>query len=103
MVTALPSTRGLLLPSVGGDLVGSPRELRRRLKRICGDAKRQMSRGQDTEDGAADLPSATYAHRRTRHVERVDEDERRLEGAIRAVEMDVDGLFTGGAEGQELP
>ena len=52
------------------------------------------SGGQDPDHRAADLTSALHAHRRAEHVERIDEDERRLEGAVRAVEMDLDRLVT---------
>jgi hypothetical protein len=60
------------------------------------------SGGQDPDHRAADLTSALHAHRRAEHVERIDEDERRLESAVRAVEMDLDRLVTESAEGQEL-
>src|SRR5262249_16953611 len=95
----------LLLPAVGGDLVGPPRELYLRPgePEVRGRRCEALTGGsQHADDRAADLTSTMDAYRRAQRVERVDDDERRLEGAIRAVEIDIDGIIADGAERQYL-
>lgn len=55
----------------------------------------------DTDRGTTDTTSAMRAHRRVEQIEGVDQDEGCLECAIRAVEMKLDGLITGGVQGHE--
>jgi hypothetical protein len=95
----------LVLLIVRGDLIRGSRVLRSWLTEPEARVRRRgamAGEGHDTGRGPADLTSAMRAHWRAEHVKDVDENERGLERAVRAVEVDLDGLLSHGAEGQEL-
>ena len=55
----------------------------------------------DTDGGTTDLPVAMCAQRRAEQVEGVDEDEGCLERAVRAIQVELDGLVADGIQGHE--
>src|SRR2546426_2751254 len=94
----------LLLPALLGDLVWRPGEARRRLDeakaRVRG--SHAVAGGRHHTDGRAnDLASAMHAQPRAEEIDGIDEDEGCLEGAVRAVQVELDGLVTASIQTHE--
>ena len=96
--------QGLLLAALRADLFRRSRELGGGLpepESCVRGGRAAVTGSHDTDHGATDLAATMDAHDRAKCIERVDDDERRLERAIGTVHMQVDRLITDGIQAHE--